>query len=145
MNFGGAEQLRQAGAQVRVEAVADRAHDSQLIFVELAPAPCPQDGAQLWFHGEADSVVHAVDVTVFGGQQVPALSISVVRQRIEDADLAQSIVGLSAVAFYLMEVVGEAWSRAAWASRVSPFHHFHGADIISGVTHPARDFTILTG
>ena len=37
----------------------------------------------------------------------------------------------------------EAWSRAVWASRVSPFHRFHGADILSGVTHPARDLTIL--
>ena len=39
-------------------------------------------------------MVDAVDVTVFGGQQVAALSIGVVGQCIEDADPAQSIVGL---------------------------------------------------
>jgi len=56
---------------------------------------------------------------------------------------AQALVGVAAIAFYLMEVVGEAWSRAAWASRLSPFHRFHGAGILTGQTEPVRDLTTL--
>jgi len=56
---------------------------------------------------------------------------------------AQVLVGVSAVALYLLEVVGEAWARAAWVARLSPFHHFHGGDILAGHTNPARDLTIL--
>ena len=73
----------------------------------------------------------------FGGMALAAAAWS------ERRGSAQSIVGVSAVAFYLMEVVGEAWSRARWASRFSPFHHFHGADIMAGLSHPVRDLAIL--
>ena len=56
---------------------------------------------------------------------------------------AQTLVGVGAVALYLLEVVGEAWPRAAWVSRLSPFHHFHGSGILLDTTSPARDLTIL--
>ena len=32
-----------------------------------------------------------------------------------------------------------------WASWVSPFHRFHGAGILAGVTKPSRDLTTLIG
>jgi hypothetical protein len=73
----------------------------------------------------------------FGGAALAAAAWS--RRR----GLAQSAVAVAAVAFYLMEVVGEAWSRAAWASWLSPFHRFHGSGILSGQTNPGRDLTIL--
>jgi len=56
---------------------------------------------------------------------------------------AQAFVGVGAVAWYLVEVIGQVWSRAAWASRLSPFHYFHGAAILTGAADSARDLTIL--
>jgi ABC-2 type transport system permease protein len=73
----------------------------------------------------------------FGGAALAAAAWS--RRR----GAAQALVGVGAVALYLAEVVGEAWTRAAWASRLSPFHYFHGSGILSGLTHPAHDLTVL--
>jgi hypothetical protein len=73
----------------------------------------------------------------FGGAALAAAAWS--RRR----GSAQALVGVGAVGLYLVEVVGEAWSRAAWASRLSPFHYFHGAGILSGLTTPTRDLMIL--
>jgi hypothetical protein len=56
---------------------------------------------------------------------------------------AQTLVGVAAVALYLLEVVAEGWPRIAWTARLSPFHHFHGAGILAGATEPVRDLTIL--
>jgi len=56
---------------------------------------------------------------------------------------AQTLVGVAAVALYLVEVVAEGWPRIAWTARLSPFHHFHGAGILAGETDPARDLSIL--
>ena len=56
---------------------------------------------------------------------------------------AQTLVGVAAVALYLLEVVAEGWPRIAWAARLSPFHHFHGAGILAGATEPAWDLTVL--
>ena len=56
---------------------------------------------------------------------------------------AQSVVGVAAVALYLMEFVGEAWPRQIWLARVSPFHHFHGPSLLAGQTDPVRDLAIL--
>jgi hypothetical protein len=56
---------------------------------------------------------------------------------------AQTLVGVTAVSLYLVEVVAEGWPRIAWTARLSPFHHFHGAGILAGETDPARDLSIL--
>jgi hypothetical protein len=57
----------------------------------------------------------------------------------------QTLVGIAAVALYLVEVVAEGWPRIAWTARLSPFHHFHGAGILAGDTDPARDLAVLVG
>jgi hypothetical protein len=56
---------------------------------------------------------------------------------------AHAGVGLSAVAMYLMDFVGDAWSSAAWLAYLSPFHAFHGARILAGTSEPARDLSVL--
>jgi ABC-2 type transport system permease protein len=56
---------------------------------------------------------------------------------------AQSIVGVSAIAFYLLDTVAEAWDAVAWTAPLSPFHYFHGAEILAGRTDPARDLAML--
>jgi hypothetical protein len=56
---------------------------------------------------------------------------------------AQSMIGLAAVAFYLMEFVGEAWPRNIWLAYLSPFHHFHGSAVLAGQTNPAFDLGVL--
>jgi len=56
---------------------------------------------------------------------------------------AQAVVGIGSVALYLLDTVAEAWDRAAWMAPLSPFHYFHGANILAGRTDPARDLTVL--
>ncbi len=56
---------------------------------------------------------------------------------------AQSAVGVAAVAFYLMEFVGEAWPKQNWLAQLSPFHHYHASSILARQTHPFTDLTIL--
>jgi hypothetical protein len=58
---------------------------------------------------------------------------------------AQGAIAVAAITAYLMEVVGEAWPRAIWASRLSPFHHFHGGGILSGEARPVEDMALLAG
>ena len=56
---------------------------------------------------------------------------------------ALAIVGVSAVALYLVEVVGEAWPSASWVANISPFHYFHGAQVLSGTATPLADLPVL--
>jgi hypothetical protein len=56
---------------------------------------------------------------------------------------AQAAVGVGAVVFYLMEFVGESWSRVSWMTRLTPFHLFHGSSLLVGRTQPAHDLAIL--
>jgi len=56
---------------------------------------------------------------------------------------AQALVGVSAIAFYLLDTVADAWDRVAWLAPLSPFHYFHGAGILAGSTDPARDLPVL--
>ena len=45
---------------------------------------------------------------------------------------AQAMISVGAIALYLIEIVGKFWSRAEWASWLSPFHYFQGAAILKG-------------
>ena len=56
---------------------------------------------------------------------------------------ALAIVGVGAVALYLVEIVGEAWPAASWIARVSPFHYFHGAEVLGGTAMPLLDLSVL--
>ena len=56
---------------------------------------------------------------------------------------AQALVGVGAVAMYLIDIIGKFWSRAEWASWLSPFHYFQGAGILKGFTGRRYDLTIL--
>ena len=56
---------------------------------------------------------------------------------------ALGIIGVSAVALYLVEIVGEAWPAASWMTKISPFHYFHGAEILGGTATPLLDLPVL--
>jgi len=58
---------------------------------------------------------------------------------------AQAAIGVTAVAMYLLDFVGDAWPDAGWLAWLSPFHAFHGAQILSESTHAARDLSVLFG
>jgi putative exporter of polyketide antibiotics len=75
----------------------------------------------------------------FGGAGLTAAAWS--RRR----GAAQAFIGIGAVALYLMDFVGDAWARVSWLAWLSPFHHFHGAQILAGATHPVRDLGVLFG
>jgi ABC-2 type transport system permease protein len=57
--------------------------------------------------------------------------------------LAQAPVAIGAVAFYLLDVLGESWSALRPLARVSPFHYFHGAAILAGTADSAVDILVL--
>jgi ABC-2 type transport system permease protein len=56
---------------------------------------------------------------------------------------AYGVVGVASVALYLADFVGDAWSRASWAAVISPFHRFHGAQIITGTSHTMTNMAVL--
>ena len=56
---------------------------------------------------------------------------------------ALGIVGVGAVALYLVEIVGEAWPAANWTTNISPFHYFHGAEVLAGTATPLIDLPVL--
>ena len=73
----------------------------------------------------------------FGGAGLAAAAWS--RRR----GAAQAFVGIGAVVLYLVDFVGDAWTRVSWVAWLSPFHQFHGARILAGTTHPARNLSVL--
>jgi ABC-type transport system involved in multi-copper enzyme maturation permease subunit len=55
----------------------------------------------------------------------------------------QALVGVSAVALYLVEMIASAWLRARWAGWLSPFHYYGASAILAGRTTFGRDVVIL--
>jgi ABC-2 type transport system permease protein len=85
-----------------------------------------------------DLMAHLTAVAwCFGGIALAAASFA--RRR----GAAQSAVGVTAVALYFLDFVGDAWSRAGWAAPLSPFHYFHGARILAGTAHSSRELGLL--
>jgi ABC-type transport system involved in multi-copper enzyme maturation permease subunit len=56
---------------------------------------------------------------------------------------ALGIAAMSAVALYLLEFLGNAWTAAERFAIVSPFHYFRGADVIAGNANAPRDVAVL--
>ena len=57
---------------------------------------------------------------------------------------AQGAVALFAVGSYLIDIVGEGWSRAAPVARFFPFHYYHGNAIIFGNARTTLDLLVFT-
>ena len=47
------------------------------------------------------------------------------------------------MALYLVDVLGESWETATPLARLSPFHYFHGAAILTKTANAALDFSVL--
>jgi len=75
----------------------------------------------------------------FGGVALAAAAWS--RRR----GVAQAAVAIAAVALYLIDVIGESWSKALPLARLLPFHYYHGAAILRGTANAALDLSILVG
>jgi ABC-2 type transport system permease protein len=56
---------------------------------------------------------------------------------------AQALVSVAAVTLYLLDVVAEAWPRVRGLGRLTPFHYFHGAAILTGTADVAGDLSVL--
>ena len=88
----GASSAPQLGAEVVVEAGAERPQHLQLGLGERLAAPRPEHGPQLGHRRERDPVVDAVDVAARDRQQVAGLAIRVVDRRVEHRDRPQALV-----------------------------------------------------
>lgn len=53
-------------------------------------------------------------------------------------------VAVVAMAAYLIDFLATMWTPAAGAARLSPFHYFHGGDILAGTANTVQDVIILT-
>jgi hypothetical protein len=58
---------------------------------------------------------------------------------------AVGLVGLAAVGFFLLDFLVEMSTMFKSLWWATPFHYFHGAAILLGIDHPARDLSILVG
>jgi ABC-2 type transport system permease protein len=73
----------------------------------------------------------------FGGLALAAAAMA----RRRGAALAP--VAIAAVGLFLLDMLGEYWAAAHPFARVSPFHYFHGAAILSGTARPWLDLSVL--
>ena len=56
---------------------------------------------------------------------------------------AQAVIGVAAVALYLLDILGVMWAPVRDIARVSPFNYFRGSAILAGNATTARDLTVL--
>jgi ABC-type transport system involved in multi-copper enzyme maturation permease subunit len=56
---------------------------------------------------------------------------------------AFATAAITAVALYFVNVLAASWKPARVADVLSPFHYYRGAEIVAGVTDPARDLLVL--
>jgi ABC-2 type transport system permease protein len=56
---------------------------------------------------------------------------------------AVAVVAIVGMAFYLLDFVGAIWKPVAGIARLSPFHYFHGGEILAGTANSVQDFTVL--
>jgi ABC-type transport system involved in multi-copper enzyme maturation permease subunit len=56
---------------------------------------------------------------------------------------AFATTAIVAVALYFINVLAASWKPARAADFLSPFHYYRGAEIVAGITDPARDLLLL--
>ena len=56
---------------------------------------------------------------------------------------AVAVVAVTAMALYLLDFLGTIWKAVADLAALSPFHYFHGGEILAGTAASTRDFTVL--
>jgi hypothetical protein len=56
---------------------------------------------------------------------------------------AQIVIGVAAVALYLLDFLATLWRPLRGVAVVSPFHYFRGGEILAGTASTARDLTVL--
>lgn len=52
-------------------------------------------------------------------------------------------IAIAAVALYLLDGLGESWDAIEPLARLSPFHYYHGAEILAGTANTRLDLTVL--
>ena len=56
---------------------------------------------------------------------------------------AQIVIGVAAVALYLVDLLGTMWAPMRDIARVSPFYYFRGSAILAGSATTGRDLSVL--
>jgi ABC-2 type transport system permease protein len=56
---------------------------------------------------------------------------------------AVAVVAIVGVALYLLDFVGSLWRPVARLAMVSPFHYFHGGEILAGTADTTHDIVVL--
>jgi len=56
---------------------------------------------------------------------------------------AVAVVAIVGVALYLLDFVGGLWRPAGRLAAISPFHYFHGGEILSGTANTTQDVVVL--
>lgn len=55
----------------------------------------------------------------------------------------QAAIAIAAVALYLLDLLGESWDILRPVAPISPFHYFHGTEILANTANLLLDFTVL--
>ncbi|HEY7191733.1 MAG TPA: hypothetical protein VH436_34525 [Vicinamibacterales bacterium] len=56
---------------------------------------------------------------------------------------AVAVVAIAGVALYLLDFVGTIWTSIARIAMLSPFHYFHGGEILAGTANTTHDVVVL--
>ena len=56
---------------------------------------------------------------------------------------AVALVAITGMVLYLLDFVGTIWKPMARLAMLSPFHYFHGGEILAGTANSVQDFTVL--
>src|ERR1035437_6709227 len=86
------EQSGQLVAEGAGQTFPQSLEDCPLVVIESLTAPPPQNSSEFWLNGEAEAIVATLDSPVGEWQQVPALPIGVVENRVQDGHPPQGRV-----------------------------------------------------
>ena len=56
---------------------------------------------------------------------------------------AVAVVAIVGVALYLLDFIGTIWTPIARIAMLSPFHYFHGGEILAGTANTTQDVVVL--
>jgi beta-exotoxin I transport system permease protein len=56
---------------------------------------------------------------------------------------AIAVIAIVGVALYLLDLVATIWKPVAGIARLSPFHYFHGGEILAGTASTTQDVAVL--